>query len=110
VAISPEFAPPAQLTNTLMVGGAFTVIVFVVVFAHNPAVGVNVYTVVVVLLNAGDQVPVIDGVFVLDVSHKGIATPEQYGPTLSKVGVTFGVIATIVVAVLAHCPAAGVKV
>ena len=37
----------------------FTVIVIVVVFAHSPAVGVNVYVVVAVLLIAGDHVPVI---------------------------------------------------
>ena len=36
----------------------FTVIVIVVLEAHCPVVGVNVYTVVFVLSKAGDQVPV----------------------------------------------------
>jgi hypothetical protein len=36
----------------------FTTIVIVVVVAHKPGVGVNVYVVVAVLFGAGDQVPV----------------------------------------------------
>ena len=39
-----------------------------------------------------------------------IVAPEQNGPTGSKVGVVFGVIVIVKVAVVAHCPAVGVKV
>ncbi len=39
--------------------GWLTVTAIVAVVAHNPVVGVNVYVVVVVLLIAGDHVPVI---------------------------------------------------
>ena len=51
------------------------VIVSVVVVAHNPAVGVNVYVVVAVLLIAGLHVPVIP--FVEVVGNAGMAAPEQ---------------------------------
>jgi hypothetical protein len=40
------------------VTGWLTVTIIVAVVAHCPAVGVNVYVVVAVLLIAGDQVPV----------------------------------------------------
>ena len=54
-------ASPEQIAATwVKVGviGVFTVMVIEAVVAHKPAVGVNVYKVVVVLFNAGDQVPV----------------------------------------------------
>ncbi len=82
--------------------------VSVAVVAHCPAVGVNVYVVVVVLLIAGDHVPVIP---LLDVVGSAlIVEPEQNGPTAENVGVVFGVIVMVSVAVVAHCPAVGVNV
>ena len=61
-----------------------------------------------VLLIDGDHVPVIP---LFDVVGKAlIVAPEQNGPTGSKVGVVFGVIAIVNVAVVAHCPAVGVNV
>ena len=65
-------------------------IVNVVVVAHCPAVGVNVYVVVAVLLIAGAHVPVIP--FEEVVGRAGIVAPEQYGPEAANVGVTFGLI------------------
>jgi hypothetical protein len=58
-AVSPE-----QMVTGVKVGMVLGVMVMVVVAVpevHCPAVGVNVYVPVVVLLNAGDQVPVIGG-------------------------------------------------
>ena len=57
----------------------------VVVLAHCPALGVNVYKVVAVLFNAGAHVPVMP---FSDVVGKGAKTaPEQMGATGLKVGV-----------------------
>jgi hypothetical protein len=53
-------------------------------------------------LIAGDQVPVIAGLFVEDVGSAVIVAPEQNGPTDAKEGVTFGVIVTCKVVVVAH--------
>ena len=36
--------------------------------------------------------------------------PEQIGATALNVGVTFGLTVIVIVAVVAHCPALGVKV
>ena len=56
-----------------------TVIVIVAVVAHNPTVGVNVYVVVAVLFNAGDQVPVIP---LVDVAGNAVnVAPEHIGAT-----------------------------
>jgi hypothetical protein len=72
----------------------------VVVVAHCPAVGVNVYVVVAVLLIAGDHVPVM---LLLDVVGKaGIEVPEVYGPTCVKVGTVAGLMIIVIVAVVAH--------
>jgi hypothetical protein len=49
----------------------------VVELAQSPVVGVNVYVVVVVLLIAGVQVPVIGGTLVDDVGKAGIVAPLQ---------------------------------
>ena len=72
----------------------------------NPAVGVKVYNVVVVLLIAGDQDPIIplrDGF-----GNGGIIAPEQYGPTAVNKGIVFAVIVTFAKAVTAgHPPDAG---
>ena len=61
-----------------------------------------------ILSNAGDQVPVIP---LVDVVGNGVKTvPEQIGATAANVGVMFGLTVMVKVAVVAHCPAAGVKV
>ena len=72
------------------VGVTFGVMVIVrfVGLAHSPAVGVNAYVVVAVLLMAGDQVPVIGGTLVDEVGNPGITAPLQKGPTGLKVGAT----------------------
>ena len=76
------------------------VIVKVAVVAHCPVVGVNVYVVVAVLFTAGDQVPVKPLLEV--VGSALIVAPEQNGPTDVNVGVMFGVIVMVSVAVVAH--------
>ena len=84
------------------VGVTFGVMVMVrvVVVAHCPAVGVNVYVAVLVLLMAEFQEPEIPLVEV--VGNAGIAAPLQYGPTDANVGVTFGVTVIVSVAAVAH--------
>jgi len=64
--------------------------------------------VVVVLSKAGAQVPVIP---LLEVVANGArVVPAQIGATAVNVGVTFGLTVIVKVVVVAHCPAAGVKV
>ena len=102
---------PEQIAATgVKVGVTFglTMIVKVVVVAHCPAVGVNVYVVVAVLFNAGLQLPVMPLVDVVGSAAK--AAPEQIGATAVKVGVTFGLTVIVNVVVVAHCPASGVNV
>jgi hypothetical protein len=104
--------PPAHCAGiALNVGVTFGVIVTwsVAVLAHCPAVGVNVYVVVALGLKAGDHVPVIAGVLVEDEGN-GLLPPSHCAGIALNVGVTFGVIVTWSVAVLAHCPAVGVNV
>ena len=48
--------------------------------------------------------------FVDVVGNAGILAPLQNGPTELKLGVTLGVIVIVNCAVVAHCPALGVKV
>src|SRR6478735_471091 len=102
---------PAQIGATAVnVGVTFglTVIVIVAVVAHCPAVGVKVYVVVAVLSSAGAQLPVMP---LFEVVGKGVkVAPEQIGATAVNVGVTFGLTVIVNVAVVAHCPAPGVKV
>ena len=62
------------------------------------------------LTAAGFQVPVMLGLFVEEVGNVGAAVPEQKAGTALKVGVTGGFTVTLSVAVVAHCPAVGVKV
>jgi len=97
---------PAELKAGVIIG--LTVIVSVVVTAHCPAEGVNVYVVVAVLLIAGLQVPLMP--FVEVVGRAGIEAPEQNGPAELKAGVTTGLIVIVSVVVTAHCPADGVNV
>jgi phosphate starvation-inducible membrane PsiE len=102
---------PLQIAATgVKVGIIFglTVIVNVVVVAHKPAVGVNVYVVVVVLFNAGDQVPVIPFKEVFGSAVK--LAPEQIAATGLKVGIIFRLTVIVNVVVVAHKPAVGVKV
>ena len=57
---------------------------------------------------AGAQLPVIP---LFEVVGKGDkVAPEQTGATAVNVGVTFGLTVIVIVAVVAHCPALGVKV
>ncbi len=89
----------------------FTVTVNVCVVAHKPAVGVNVYVPLAVLLTvAGLHVPVIP---LLDVvGNAGTTPPLQIVRVVPKlnVGVIFGFTVTINVVDVAHSPAFGVKV
>ena len=61
-----------------------------------------------VLIVAGDQVPVM--LFVDVVGNDAGVAPTQYGPACVKVGVTFAFTTTVIVVVVAHWPAVGVKV
>jgi hypothetical protein len=104
-------AAPVQIGATCVNVGSmfgFTVMVIVAVFAHNPAVGVNVYSVVAVLLIAGNQVPKIPLFEV--VSNELKAAPAQIGATCVNVGATLGFTVMVIVAVFAHNPAVGVNV
>ena len=102
---------PEQIAATeLKVGITFglTVIVNVVVVAHCPTPGVNVYVVVAVLINAGDHVPVIP--FNEVVGSAVNVAPEQIAATGLKVGVIFRLTTIVKVVVLAHCPIPGVNI
>ena len=106
VNVAPEQIGATAVNVGVMFG--FTVIVNVVVVAHWPAVGVNVYVVVAVLFSAGAQVPVIP---LLEVVGKAASVaPEQIGATALKVGVILGLTVIVNVVVVAHCPAIGVNV
>jgi hypothetical protein len=102
---------PEQIGATAVKVGVvllLTAMVKVVVVAHCPAVGVNVYVVVAVLSSAGAHVPVMP---LLDVvGSGGKVAPEQIGAIALNVGVTFGLTVIVKVAVVAHCPAVGVNV
>ena len=63
---------------------------------------------VAVLFKAGAQVPVMPLLEVVGNGDK--AVPEQIAATGLNVGVIFGLIVMVSVAVVAHCPALGVKV
>ena len=82
-----------------MISG-LTVIVNVTVVAHCPASGVNVYVVVDVLFNAGDQVPVIPLLEVVGSGDK--VPPEQIGATTVNSGVLFGLTVMVSGVVVAH--------
>ncbi len=85
-----EVAPRQIGAACVNVGVVFGLVVMVIVavFAHNPAVGVNVYCVVAKLFIAGDQVPVTA---LLDVvGNAAIVAPEQTAATCVIVGVVFG--------------------
>ena len=63
---------------------------------------------VTVLLRAGAHVPVIALFDVVGNAANG--SPEQMGATAVNVGVMLGLTVIVNVVVVAHCPAAGVKV
>ena len=89
--------------NGLNAGVTFgvTVTSTVVDIAHWPAVGVNVYVPLAVLLTtAGDQVPLMP--FVDVNGSTGAIAPEQIDATAAKVGATFGVTVTSNVVGVAH--------
>ena len=63
---------------------------------------------VAVLFSAGAHVPVMP---LLEVVGNALnVAPEQIGVTAVNVGVIFGFTVIVNVAVVAHCPAVGVKV
>ena len=93
-------ASPLHIAIALNIGtvvGWLTVITKVVTAAHCPASGVNVYVVVVVLSNAGDQLPVNPLFEVVGKADK--LPPLQIGVTAVNVGVTgwFTIICKVVV-------------
>ena len=63
---------------------------------------------VCVLSSAGDQLPVMPFFEMIGSGDK--PSPEQMAETASKVGVTDGFTVMVNAAVVAHCPADGVKV
>ena len=63
-----------------------------------------------VLITAGFQVPVIGGMFVEAEGNTGAMLFWQSGPIAANVGVICGVMVITMIAVVAHCPASGVKV
>ena len=68
--------------------------------AHCPTVGVKVYSVVAVLFNSGDHVPAI---LLVEVVGKALKfPPEHIATTAANVGITFGYIVIINLAVVAH--------
>ena len=106
VRVAPEQIDATALKVGVTLG--LTVIVNVVVVAHCPTVGVNVYVVVAVLSKAGAHVPVIP---LFEVVGKAVnVVPEHIGATGLNVGVIFGLTVIVNVAVVAHCPAVGVNV
>jgi hypothetical protein len=95
--------PPEQISATCVKAGVapvFTVMVIVVVVAHCPASGVNVYVVVLVLFKAGDHDPVIPLSEVVGKADN--AAPEQIAATCVKVGVTLELTVMVIVVVFAH--------
>jgi len=104
--VAPEHIGATAVNAGVILG--LTVMVKVAVVAHCPAVGVNVYVVVAVLFKAGDQEPVIPLFDVVGSADK--VAPEHIGATAVNVGVMFGLTVIVKVAVVAHCPAVGVKV
>ena len=89
------------------VTGWFTVTIIVAVVAQVPAVGVNVYVVVVVLFTAGDHVPVI---LLFEVVGSVNDSPLQIGATWVNVGTVGWFTVTDIVAVVAQVPAVGLNV
>lgn len=102
---------PEQIAETWVNTGvvlSLTVTVIVVVPAHCPAFGVNVYVVVTVLLIAGLHVPMIP---LEDVVGSENEPPEQIAGTCVKVGIAVPLFTvTVMLVAEAHCPVFGVNV
>jgi hypothetical protein len=96
--VAPEQIGATALNVGVML--VLTVIVNVVVVAHWPGSGVNVYVVVTVLSKAGDQVPVMPLLEVVGNADK--VAPEQIGATALNVGVVLVLTVIVNVAVVAH--------
>jgi len=105
-AVDPEHTLGIVAKLGTMIG--FTAMVKVVKVAHSPTVGVKVYKVATVLFKAGLQVPEIPLMEV--VGNGDNIAPEQIAGTGAKRGITFGFTVIVNVAIVAHCPAVGVKV
>jgi hypothetical protein len=106
-----EFWQSGPIWVNVGVTWAATVMLIVAVVPHCPAAGVNVYVVaprVVVLMVAGAHVPVMPSREVP--GRAGAAEFWQSGPICVNVGVTWVAIVILIVAVVPHCPAAGVNV
>src|SRR5437899_1927233 len=102
---------PAQIAATgakLGVMFGFTVIVKSAVVAHCPPAFATRRSSDLVLSKAGDQVPLMPLVDVVGSAVK--VDPAQIPANGAKLGVTFGFTVIVKSAVVAHCPAAGVKV
>jgi hypothetical protein len=96
---------PLQIGATAVKDGViigFTLMVIVAVLAHCPALGVNVYVVVLVLFNAGNHVPEIP---LFELVGSGFNTPPlQIGETCVNVGVVVGFTTIVNEVVSAHGP------
>jgi hypothetical protein len=91
--VQKVIGPPAVIVGAEGVG--FTVMLIVVVVAHCPAVGVNVYVPEVVLFTVdGDHVPEI--AFVDVVGNVGAVVPEQKATIGVKVGVVLLFTVTVI--------------
>src|SRR5204863_4961346 len=96
--VAPEQIGATAVNVGVMFG--LTVMVRVVVVAHWPAAGVNVYVVVAVLSIAGDHTPVMPLFDVVGKADK--VAPEQIGATAVNAGVMFGLTVIVRVVVVAH--------
>jgi hypothetical protein len=108
-------APPLQkAVNAVKVGvivAGLIVCTSVAVVAHWPAVGVNVYVPVVVLLTVdGFHAPLIGVAFVEEPESIGAVAPVQIAVNALKVGVVGLLTVCTIVVVTAHWPAFGVNV
>jgi hypothetical protein len=103
--------PPLHIgamgANSVVTEGV-TVTILVAAIAHCPAVGVNVYVVVALLLNAGAQVPLM---LFSEVVGNVTTPPLQIVVSGLTIAVAPGAFTlTVIVAVVAHNPAVGVNV
>src|SRR5689334_14133417 len=103
--IAPEHIGATAVNVGVML--ELTTIVSVAVDAHCPASGERECVVEGMLFKAGDQAPVMTLLEVVGSGDK--VAPEQIGATGVNVGVTFGLTVIVMVAVVPHCPAVGVK-
>jgi hypothetical protein len=112
---SVKFAPEQSGANWLKLGtiGSFTVTVIEYGRAHSLALGVKVYVkfpAVAVESIPGFHDPFTPLSDVVGNMTCGNISFKQNGPALGNVGVTGWFTVTLIVAVVAHCPAVGVNV